>query len=500
MSSIRGASNRAQPAVLALCLLAFIVVSRTVPDVDLWGHVKFGHDILTSGLVPATDPYSFTSDKPWINHEWFWEVMLAWTYQTFGPTGLISLRWSIIALLLVLVWSHLRRNDIPLNTAASLLALVALLTYPRMQHIRPQLFSILAFAGLLTSLKRAEEGRTWLLYTTPLLMVLWGNVHGGWIFGFGVFILWASVKTTDRNSRRLGLLAATIATVGALATLLNPYGIRIWQFLSETVRLSRNDIVEWQSLPRAGFGVMTLWLATAVLAGRAMWRFKFSNRADAVLVFVLGVMSFRVSRLDAFFALAAVMLFGERLFNAPPIEPAVAAHTSGRPVYRHLAIGLVTLVVLGLAVWRLAPRQFDCIDLRNADWLPEPEAIDFAQTHHLRGNMLTYFDWGEYAIWHLSPAIKVSMDGRRETVYSSGQITGHLMAYAGSTDGIAYVERIDPDFAWLPKESPLVDALKRQGWGERFIGPRSVVLSRMAEGAPVMATSTSQAGRCFPGP
>jgi hypothetical protein len=114
--------------------------------------------------------------------------------------------------------------------------------------------------------------------------------------------------------------------------------------------------------------------------------------------------------------------------------------------------------------------------------------------------MLTYFDWGEYAIWYLSPAIKVSMDGRRETVYSSGQIAGHLMAYTGSTDGIAYVERIDPDFAWLPNELPLVDALKRQGWAERFTGPRSVVLTRMAEGAPVMATSTSQAGRCFPGP
>jgi hypothetical protein len=32
--------------------------------------------------------------------------------------------------------------------------------------------------------------------------------------------------------------------------------------------------------------------------------------------------------------------------------------------------------------------------------------------------MATMFNWGEFAIWHLGPRVKVSIDGRRETVYS----------------------------------------------------------------------------------
>jgi len=28
------------------------------------------------------------------------------------------------------------------------------------------------------------------------------------------------------------------------------------------------------------------------------------------------------------------------------------------------------------------------------------------------------FDWGEYVIWHVGPRVQVSVDGRRETVYS----------------------------------------------------------------------------------
>src|SRR3970040_2365291 len=34
------------------------------------------------------------------------------------------------------------------------------------------------------------------------------------------------------------------------------------------------------------------------------------------------------------------------------------------------------------------------------------------------GNLAIEFNWGEYAIWHLSPRFKVSLDGRRETIYS----------------------------------------------------------------------------------
>ena len=44
-------------------------------------------------------------------------------------------------------------------------------------------------------------------------------------------------------------------------------------------------------------------------------------------------------------------------------------------------------------------------------------AIGLLEQSGVEGNLAVYFDWGEYAIWHLQPGIKVGMDGRRETVY-----------------------------------------------------------------------------------
>ena len=58
-------------------------------------------------------------------------------------------------------------------------------------------------------------------------------------------------------------------------------------------------------------------------------------------------------------------------------------------------------------------------------WLetaPMEQRERFIRDHQLRGRMVTYFDWGEYAIWHLSPRVRVSLDGRRETVYSDRRI------------------------------------------------------------------------------
>ena len=50
---------------------AFLVVlSFTSADPDLWGHVRFGMDILRDGHTRHIDTYSFASDRPWVNHEW----------------------------------------------------------------------------------------------------------------------------------------------------------------------------------------------------------------------------------------------------------------------------------------------------------------------------------------------------------------------------------------------------------------------------------------------
>src|SRR5688572_26835224 len=63
---------------LAFGIAAVLTLTAlTRADVDLWGHLRFGLDILETRSLHSVDPYSFTSDRPWLNHEWLAEVVIA---------------------------------------------------------------------------------------------------------------------------------------------------------------------------------------------------------------------------------------------------------------------------------------------------------------------------------------------------------------------------------------------------------------------------------------
>src|SRR5580704_7102570 len=58
-------------------LLAVFQFSENTADVDLWGHVVFGQEMLKTHSIPKTDTYSWTAaGRPWINHECLAEIAL----------------------------------------------------------------------------------------------------------------------------------------------------------------------------------------------------------------------------------------------------------------------------------------------------------------------------------------------------------------------------------------------------------------------------------------
>src|SRR6185436_4926423 len=83
------------PWIIVATILAPAFV-MTQADPDLWGHVRFGLDILRDRALPAVDPYSFTQDVPWMNHEWLSELLMAAVYRAGGATGLAILKGVLV--------------------------------------------------------------------------------------------------------------------------------------------------------------------------------------------------------------------------------------------------------------------------------------------------------------------------------------------------------------------------------------------------------------------
>src|SRR5450759_1399246 len=76
---------------ILFAVLLLVLVAEGTADPDLWGHLRFGQDIVAAGGIPDADTYSFTSDRPWVNHEWLAEVLMAVAYDWFGRPGLFLL-------------------------------------------------------------------------------------------------------------------------------------------------------------------------------------------------------------------------------------------------------------------------------------------------------------------------------------------------------------------------------------------------------------------------
>jgi hypothetical protein len=477
-------------ALLAVLLTVMfgLIIARGSADPDLWGHIRVGQEISRQLGIPLSDPYSFTSDRVWVNHEWLAEVFLAAAYDGAGTPGLVVLVGGVALAGFCLIWRRLKAMRVRLPTRAGLLVLACLGTGYQFMAPRPQVFSLLMFSALAAVLVRSENGNHRSLIALPALFMLWANLHGAWIVGLGFLWAWAATAAIRRCLPTPWLLFAVGA--GTLATLANPYAVGLWSFILETVRLGRADIQDWQPLillPER----LAFWTATTCVLLWA-WRKRGSPKdLRLVPVAILGVLSLKVVRLDVYYVVSAVFLLGRLLSDCGPCSFPLSRKSGW------LATALVAVTAaagLALVAYR-AGQTATCLSLDPAT-SPEQEAAQFVDANGLRGRMLTWFDYGEYAIWHFWPNILVSYDGRRETVYSESVQRAHLRFYSGGD--VSYPQRLDADYVWLPESLPVVRALRSDGWQPIFQGSRSVILAR--EPGNYVQPQFLSRKRCFPGP
>ena len=239
------------------------------------------------------------------------------------------------------------------------------------------------------------------------------------------------------------------------------------------------------------------WVASAALLPVAWHRRRWSALPLLVPPLALAVLSFRVSRLDGFFTLTSVMLLAPCFAGLGPERLPL----SRRPTRTELAL-VLAMFAIGAAAAGFAARGWaGCLTIPDPtgadDWAPEAEAVTFLRQNPLQGRLLTYFPYGEAAIWHLAPRLRVSYDGRRETVYSERVRAAHLAFYSDAPDA-GYADRLHADFIWLPIRLRVVERLERRGWVAIFRGEQSVVLARRP--GPYVQPPPWTGRRCFPGP
>ncbi len=170
--------------VAVLLIPAVLGSSQTIfNDGDVSWHIATGRWILQHHAIPHTDPFSFTwAGKPWMPIEWLSEVLYASAYRLAGYSGVAALVTAALIALHAVVYLNARRW-----VRVALLPIVAMdFALIPMLSARPHVLTwpLLALWTWLM-LRAREQGRAPPL-VAALLMTLWANMHGGFVFGLAI--------------------------------------------------------------------------------------------------------------------------------------------------------------------------------------------------------------------------------------------------------------------------------------------------------------------------
>jgi hypothetical protein len=131
-----------------------------------------------------------------------------------------------------------------------------------------------------------------------------------------------------------------------------------------------------------------------------------------------------------------------------------------------------------------------------SSWAPDVSAasrLDSAEP----GRLFTSFTWGEYAIWHWGPRLKVAVDGRRETTYTDATMSQYREVLSMTSSGLTILDAWDPAYVWLPASyGNLKERLAEHGYRIDHDSPASFIAVRSDLPALESAASVSA---CFPG-
>ncbi len=485
--------------ILVLLTLSVIVLyslrGPAIADPDLWGYMSFGRLFSDSGTFPRHDIYTYlpTHDR-WIYHEWLTGVGSYFIYKFTGGFGLIVVRDMVALATLCFLYLAARiRSSSRLSALLWILLASPFLKVGFGTVLRAQISTYLFTAVALYLLERSRQKGQWLpLSLLVPMQIVWCNLHGGFLAGLGIIVIYIVGEAFSRRTWWPYLLDFLVS---ALSTLINPYGLDYWRHIFYAITLPRPEITEWVSTFSAyRMHIITLghvfwYVALGILSLRILVKARWRDVTSILLLsatFLLGIRHFRH---QVFFPMLVAVYLPEPF--QPFIEQLQSQFASLRTWLRekvpalfagsrHTATFFIAVLSL-LFCFFLGSSSFSLIvpSREEGAVVDYPSrAVEYMKKHYSSGNVLTEFVWGEYLIWNLGPRMKVGLDGRYESVYQDHVANEYFDYINGRKDG--FLEAYAHDLVLIRPHSAPVSSLRHSpDWSVAYEDSDAILFTRV---------------------
>lgn len=415
-------------AAIAL-IYALLAGLRTVSEFDLGWQLATGRWVAQNHHVPSTDVFSYTAQgKPWIYPVGAGLVFYA--AYLIGAYGLIS--WLGAAACVATVALLLRRG----HAASAGIAILAVPLLAWRTSPRAEMFTVVLFAAFLSLLWENYQTGTARLWLLPLLMLIWVNLHLGFVAGLALILAYLGLEllemilgderrraATQKLWRASGWLAAA-----ALITLANPWGWNVYRALilqQRALGQHQLNITEWSGVPMTWTAFATglslsktqgaIYLLLFIAMVAVAVAFLKGHFGAAILLLAATYPAIRHVRMAAMFACVLVVVGGSVL--GPVILNFGSWLQKTRSIAAFAAVGLLAAISFVRCFDLVTNRHYvRAIDESTFGaglgwWFPE-RASEFVERENLAPEIFNTYDEGGFVTWKLGPKYRDYVDGR----------------------------------------------------------------------------------------
>jgi hypothetical protein len=299
------------------------------------------------------------------------------------------------------------------------------------------------------------------------MMVLWANLHGGFLLGFLIIGIFCGVALLRRDWVNLKIYS--FAGVGCfIAIFINPLGWHIYDGLAATLgHFVQANITEWWSyfrnvtVPGSIPGMIYILIFMAFeLRDRGSRPIPLEARLLSWLFLFLGFYQFRY--MSFFFIFSTVPL-------ALHIDRLLPEQRNNFKVQRSLlAAGIIGLCALPLTFMQIEPV------LGLPQMLSEQDAL-YLRTHFSHARLLNHWNVGGILIFRTRGAVPVFVDGRAATAYPDALLRDYfklvqLEINESAWDAVLEKYQIDT-VLWVKAHEELRRFLvDKRGWKQEYAG------------------------------
>ena len=395
--------------LLIIFFLLYVLQGIYQLDSDFGWHLRFGEIVLQTHRVPLKDLFSYTMPSyDFINHEWLSDVIIASIYNLSGLIG-VSVFFSLFVTIGLIITIKIAGTKDRFGFWLSLLTMVAI-TAVQFAGIRPQDLSWTFFVLVWYLLDICKN--KWRFYLLPLIFLLWANMHAAFALGLFLFMISAidSLLRRERNSHYL-LLSFIFAIC---ATLINPYGFKLWQEVILTTVSSQISVVE-EWTPSFTHLIFPMWLFvdfSLVMLWFNRRNLSYKSIFLLVVLFLFFITGIRQAPLFMLFLLPFVI----QAISNFSLQTKKYPFALQRLKIASQIIALLTFIFCLTNLWPLGQNLWQSkLNIQQSIALNYPSgSAAYLRAHPFLGNYYSVYNWGGYLIWQL-PNKKDFIDGRMPT-------------------------------------------------------------------------------------